>query len=172
MQNHALLALLISSCATGVAAYDAPVHSVLPLDDGAWQDGPPGLPAGSRFAVISGDPNKAGPFTIRVELPPGYVASACRRASDESIVVLAGSIELGIESAVEPATLRTLTGGSFVRLPAHELHSLSTKSGATVQIFGTGPFRQLSTSASNRAPPRIGSATGNPSRALSASSSR
>ena len=109
---------------------------------------------------------------IRVELPPGYAASAYRRPGDMNIVVLAGSIELGIDNEVEPATMRTLTSGSFVRLPPLELHSLATKSGATVQIFGTGPFRQLSTSASNGAPPRIGSATGNPSRALSDSSSR
>ncbi len=37
-----------------------------------WGPQPPGLPAGARAAVVRGDPSKAGPFTIRVDLPDGY----------------------------------------------------------------------------------------------------
>src|SRR5438477_1970948 len=33
-----------------------------------WGPQPPGLPAGSRLAVVRGDPAKAGPVTIRVDL--------------------------------------------------------------------------------------------------------
>lgn len=172
MHQRGLLVLLTVSCALTVVAHAAPTHATLPLDDSAWHDGPAGLPAGGRFAVISGDPAKAGPFVIRVELPPGYAVAPYRRPRDESIVVLAGTIEVGIGDTVEPTAMRTLPSGSFVRLPAHELHFMSTQSGATVQIFGTGPFKQLSTSASNGAPPRIGSATGNPSRAISVASNR
>jgi len=32
-----------------------------------WMDGPPGLPSGSKFAVVSGDPGKAGNFVIRAK---------------------------------------------------------------------------------------------------------
>ena len=83
------------------------------------------------FAVISGDPAQAGTFMIRVELPSGYRLSSYRRPCDESIVVLSGTIEVGT---------RTLPTGSFIRLRANEAHSLSTQSGATLQIFGDGPF--------------------------------
>ena len=68
---------------------------------------------------------------IRVELPSGYRVPSYRRPRDENIVVLAGSIEVDT---------RTLASGSFIRLRADEWHSLSTKSGAIVQIFGHGPF--------------------------------
>jgi quercetin dioxygenase-like cupin family protein len=83
------------------------------------------------FAVVSGDPTRAGPFMIRVELPSGYRLPPYRRARDESIIVLAGTIEVDTQ---------TLSSGSFIRLRAEEHHSLSTPSGATLQIFGDGPL--------------------------------
>jgi quercetin dioxygenase-like cupin family protein len=89
------------------------------------------LPGGSTFAVISGDPAQRGAFMIRVELPRGYRLAPYRRPRDESIVVLAGAVEVDT---------RTLTAGSFTRLRADEWHSLSTHVGAILQIFGDGPF--------------------------------
>lgn len=105
-------------------------RAVLPIQDGAWGCGPAGWPSGSQVAVIAGDPMRAGPFMIRVELPSGYRLPAYRRPRDENIVVLVGSIEIDT---------RTLRSGSFIRLRADEWHSLHTKSGAIVQIFGDGP---------------------------------
>ena len=107
------------------------IRAVLPAADSAWRPGPPGLPGASMFAVISGDPAQAGTFMIRVELPGGYRLRSYRRPRDENIVVLAGAIEVG---------MRKLPAGSFIRLRANEMRSLSTQSGATLQIFGDGPF--------------------------------
>jgi hypothetical protein len=126
-----LLALLPIADAAYAATAATRVRSVLPMDDSAWRSGPPGFPGGSMFAVVSGDPTRAGPFTIRVELPSGYRLPPYHRGRDESIVVLAGALEIGD---------RTLAAGSFIRLRANELRSLRTQSGATLQIFGDGPF--------------------------------
>ena len=123
---------LIGLLALGSAANAAThVRAVLPMNDDAWHSGPPGLPGGSLFAVVSGDPVHAGPFVIRVELPGGFRLPAYSRPRDENIVVLSGAIEVGA---------RTLTAGCFIRLRANEWRSLSTRSGATLQIFGNGPF--------------------------------
>jgi hypothetical protein len=115
-------------------------HAVFPLPDGAWHDFPPGLPAGSRFAVISGDPSGTAPFVMRVELPPGYAVAPYRRANEESIVVLAGVLELGNGDTFDEQSMRALPSGSFVQLPANQPHFLTTREGATVQIVSTGPF--------------------------------
>jgi hypothetical protein len=131
--------ILVVAFAAKAAALSAPMHAVLPLDDGAWRDGPSGLPGG-RFAVISGDPANAGPFVIRVELPPGYTLPPYRRPRDENIVVLSGAIAVGAGGGFDAAMIRTLPAGSFIRLLANESHFVMTKLGATVQIFGTGPF--------------------------------
>jgi hypothetical protein len=126
-----ILLASLSIAGTTNAAPQAGVHAVLPADESAWHSGPAGLPGGSTFAVISGDPARAGRFMIRVELPSGYQLPAYRRPRDENIVVLAGAIEVGT---------RTLCAGSFIRLRADEVRSLSTQSGAILQIFGDGPF--------------------------------
>lgn len=112
-------------------------HAVLPLDDDAWLDGPQGMPPGIRFATISGDPAQPGPFVLRAELPPGYAISPYRRSSDESIVVLAGALQIGDGSSVEPSRMRNFASGAFVRLHADEPHYATTAGG---QIMGTGPF--------------------------------
>jgi len=36
-----------------------------------WGPAPPFLPAGAKFALVSGDPGKAGPFEIQLDLPNG-----------------------------------------------------------------------------------------------------
>lgn len=130
-----LLVSLSIAGTTQATSQPAALRAVLPTDAGAWHSGLAGLPGGSTFAVISGDPARVGLFMIRVELPSGYQLPSYRRPRDESIVVLAGTIEIGT---------RTLAAGSFIRLRADEWRSLSTQSGATLHIFGDGPF-ELST---------------------------
>jgi hypothetical protein len=90
--------------------------------------------------VISGDPAKPEHFMMRVELPPGYTVLPYRRSTEENIVVLAGSLELGSGRKFDESSLRPLTTGSFVSLRANEPHFAMTKQSATVQIFGMGPF--------------------------------
>jgi hypothetical protein len=115
-------------------------HAVLPAEDQAWHAGPQGMPAGVRFATISGDPAQPGPFVLRAELPAGYSISPYRRSSDESIVVLAGALKIGDGASFDPAQMRSFRSGSFVRLRADEPHYARSDGGATVQIMGTGPF--------------------------------
>jgi len=112
--------------------FAVPPRAAYPLEESAWHDAPPGMPPGGTFAVISGDPSAPGPFVMRVRLPPGYVLPPYRRPSEEQMIVLAGDITMDT---------RTLTSGSYVLLPANEIHSAHTTSGAVVQIFGNGPFR-------------------------------
>ena len=117
-------------------------HTVVyPLDPGAWHEAPPGLPAGATFAVISGDPFQAGPFTMRVKLPPGFALPPYRRTEEEQLFVLGGAIDVGAVGESGAATMRRLATGSYVSLPAREIHFANTRDGAVLQIVGTGPFR-------------------------------
>ena len=129
--------LCVAHAVNGSAAAS---HSVLPLNDDAWHDGPQGMPPGVKFAAITGDPSQPGPFVLRAELPPGYSISPYRRSSDESIVVLAGSLKIGAGASFDPSQMRTFDSGAFVRLRADEPHYTTTDAGAVVQIIGTGPF--------------------------------
>ena len=115
-------------------------HAVLPAEDQAWHAGPQGMPAGVRFAAITGDPAQPGPFVLRAELPAGYSISPYWRSSDESIVVLAGALKIGDGESLDPARMRNFGSGAFVRLNADEPHYATSDGGAVVQIMGTGPF--------------------------------
>ena len=116
-------------------------YEVYPLEPGAWHASPPGLPPGGSFAVISGDPFGPGRFVMRVRLPPGFALPPYRRQDEEQLIVLAGSIAVGTVGESGAAMTRTLTSGSFVSLPANEIHFANTPDGAVLQIIGTGPFQ-------------------------------
>jgi hypothetical protein len=113
---------------------------VYPLEEGAWRAGPPGLPPGGKFAVLSGDLRAAGPFVMCVRLPPGYMLPRFRLQGEAQVIVLAGAITLGDVGESGATTMRTLTSGSFMTLAASQLHLARTENGAILQIFGRGPF--------------------------------
>ena len=50
----------------------AGAHTMLAPGALKWGDSPPGLPAGARMAVVSGDPSQAQPFVLRAQLPANY----------------------------------------------------------------------------------------------------
>ncbi|MCA1609513.1 MAG: hypothetical protein LC780_01275 [Acidobacteria bacterium] len=53
-------------------AAKAPTHHVLNASEITWGEAPPGLPAGSKVALLQGDPGKPGMSTVRVKAPDGY----------------------------------------------------------------------------------------------------
>ncbi|HET9704944.1 MAG TPA: hypothetical protein VFP85_12965 [Vicinamibacterales bacterium] len=42
-------------------------HVMVPPSKLAWSNGPPTLPAGTKIALLSGDPSGPGHFTVRVQ---------------------------------------------------------------------------------------------------------
>ncbi len=68
-------------------------HIVTTPDQIKWGPPPPGLPAGSEIAVLSGDPSKAGvPFTIRARMPDGYKIPPHWHPTDENVTVVQGML--------------------------------------------------------------------------------
>src|ERR1700736_4184316 len=41
-------------------------HKILAPEEMQWGEAPPGLPPGGKMAVLDGDPNKKGSFTVRL----------------------------------------------------------------------------------------------------------
>ena len=72
----ALLAAAAAFCSLAFAADEKAAtkseHVMYSSADLKWGDAPPSLPAGAKAAVLFGDPGKAGPFTIRLQIPAGY----------------------------------------------------------------------------------------------------
>jgi quercetin dioxygenase-like cupin family protein len=105
-----------------------------------WGAPPPAFRPGARFALMSGDPGTAGPFTVRLKLPAGYRISPHWHPTDENVTVISGTFSLGMGDKFDRASTTTLTAGGYALLPAEMRHFAWTKGGATVQVHGTGPF--------------------------------
>jgi hypothetical protein len=122
------------------AAATASAHVLMTPIQIKWGDAPPVLRKGARFAVMSGDPGVAGPYTIRLKIPAGYRIAPHWHPTDENVTVIAGTFSLGMGDTFDTKNLKTLPAGGYAVLPAEMRHYAWTKAGATVQVHGIGPF--------------------------------
>ncbi|QFU18035.1 DUF4437 domain-containing protein [Microvirga thermotolerans] len=117
-------------------------HTGQPLrpDQLNWMPAPPVLPKGAQMAVLSGDPTKAGPFTVRLKMPAGYRIPAHSHPTDERVTVISGTFRCGMGDRLDEAKAQTLGDGGFVNLPAKMNHYAFADQEAVVQIDSEGPF--------------------------------
>ncbi|MBF9233276.1 cupin domain-containing protein [Microvirga alba] len=114
-------------------------HPVKP-DQIKWMPAPPVLPKGAEAAVLSGDPTKAGPFTMRLKVPPGYKIPAHSHPTAELITVISGNFHVGMGDKLDEAKTENLGSGGFVDLPANMNHYAFMSTRTIVQINSEGPF--------------------------------
>jgi hypothetical protein len=106
-----------------------------------WMAGPPGLPAGATFMVVSGNPGKAGPFVIRAKLPANYTVPPHNHPTDEVVRVLsAGSLTYGMGDKIDKASSGTLSKGYHVTMQAGMNHWVTSTDPLEIQVSGEGPF--------------------------------
>ncbi len=107
-----------------------------------WMDGPTvGLPAGAKFAVVKGDPSKAGPFVVSVKMPANYTVPPHNHPGDETVRVMsAGTLTYGMGDKVNPASSGSLTKGYHVTMQAGMNHWVTTTDPVELQVSGNGPF--------------------------------
>ena len=127
---------------SGLGALAAASPAGAQMNPGAmkWGAAPPGLPAGARLAVLSGDPTKQGMFTIRLKFPAGCAIAPHHHPSDELVTVMAGQLSLGMGKAMNRRAAASLVPGGYAVAPANMNHYAFTRAGATVQITAHGPF--------------------------------
>lgn len=105
-----------------------------------WGKAPPGLPEGAEVAVLTGDPTKAGPFTIRVRMPDGYRVAPHSHPTDERLEVLSGVLLVAHGPNMRTAGPATLEAGGKLELAAGTPHSVTTRGMTIIEIQSTGPF--------------------------------
>ena len=115
-------------------------HALVASSSLTWGDGPPGLPAGAKIAVVAGDPSQAGPFAIRAQVPAGYKVPPHWHPGDENLTILAGTVALGMGDTWDEAKMQPVGAGGYAALPANMHHSFMARTAATFQVHGNGPF--------------------------------
>ena len=140
------IAVLLSCAATAqmqatpVSTMNHSEHKFINTKDLKWMDGPPGLPAGAKFAVLDGDPSKEGLFTLRAVLPANYKIPAHWHPSTENVTVLEGTLYMGMGEKLDESKATALTAGGFTALPGKMGHFAFTKQSTVIQVHAMGPF--------------------------------
>jgi quercetin dioxygenase-like cupin family protein len=139
----------VSLLAVGVALADAKApssgeqgtHVVLAPTELKWGDAPPGMPKGAKATVLEGDPSKPGPFTVRLEMPPGYQVKPHWHPGIEHVTVLSGELYMGTGEKFDMAKAKALPAGGFAVMPIKHLHYAFTKDQKSIiQLHGIGPW--------------------------------
>jgi quercetin dioxygenase-like cupin family protein len=118
-----------------------PEHVMFAAADLKWADGPAALPAGAKIAVLTGDPGKAGPFTVRLKFPTGFKVMPHTHPTAENLTIVSGTFALGSGPKFDEAAAREMTAGGFAVMPAGMEHFAWCKSECVVQLHSEGPFQ-------------------------------
>jgi quercetin dioxygenase-like cupin family protein len=116
-------------------------HKFVAPSELQWADAPPGLPPGARMAVLDGNPNEKGSFTVRLQMPDGYKIPPHTHPSTERVTVISGTFHLGMGDKLDEAAAHQMAVGSFAVLPAGMEHFAWSSGESVVQIHSEGPFK-------------------------------
>ena len=131
--------LLILACSTLLAGSAAGIQAK-PMK---WMDATAaGLPAGATFAVVNGDPGKAGAFTVRIKMPANYAVPPHHHPTDETVLVVGdGTLSYGMGDKLDRGNVGSLTKGYHVTMASGMNHYVFTTDPVEVQVDGMGPFQ-------------------------------
>jgi hypothetical protein len=87
--------------AVRLSAQGTPVAPAPPAGPLHWGPAPAVFPPGAKMAVVSGDPSKAGSFTIQLAMPDGYRIPPHFHPTDEAVEVKQGATVV-VVTAVGP----------------------------------------------------------------------
>ena len=113
---------------------------IVPAAAVKWGDVPPFLPAGAKLAVLSGDPSKPVPFTVRLQMPNGYKIAPHTHPTDEHVTVMSGTFAAAMGKTWDDKALTDFGAGSYANMATGMPHYAMAKGATVVQVHGVGPF--------------------------------
>jgi hypothetical protein len=98
------------------------------------------LPPGAQVAVLEGDPDREGFFTMRLKMPDGYRVPPHWHSMHERVTVLSGTLNLGTGNTFDASATRPLPAGTYSSMPAGMTH-FGWMTGETIlQLTTMGPW--------------------------------
>jgi hypothetical protein len=131
----------ISCFAQSSQAPKDPGHVEVMPDQTQWVLAAPPLPAGAQVAVLDGDSSKAGAqYSIALKMPSGYQIPPHWHPMDASVVVVKGTLVMGLGDKFDKTKGHDLPAGSFMRMSKGVRHFEWTKGETVVYVTGSGPL--------------------------------
>lgn len=138
--KYLLVALLlaVATSAGALAQTTAMSPTMITPDDVKWTAGT-GPFAGAQIAVVYGNPEKPGPYIMRLKAPDGFKVAPHTHADTENVTVLQGALLLGVGDSADPSKAKELPAGSFFSVPKGLHHYAMTKGDTIIEISAMGP---------------------------------
>lgn len=130
----------VAAKAKKASAKTTPAFHIYMPAELTWTNAPPALPAGAKIAVLSGDPMKPGPFTMRLSVPDGYRVPPHSHGNDEQVTVISGTFYVGMGDKFDESAGRELPAGAFAFMQKGMRHFAWVKGDTVVQINAVGPW--------------------------------
>ena len=97
------------------------------------------LPPGAQIAVLSGDPSKPAPYSVRLRFPANYKIPAHSHPTDENVVVTTGGLYIGMGDKLDAAGGKMVGPGGYALAPSGMNHYAYTKAQTDIVLYGQGP---------------------------------
>lgn len=136
MRNALFIAVFAGLLAA--PAFAASTPTIVTPTQVQWTAGTGPL-AGVQVAMLSGDPSKPGPYTMRLHLADGAKFGPHFHGDVENVTVIQGTLLVGLGDTMDPAKMIALPAGSFVSVPIGLHHYAMAKGDTIIQIHGMGP---------------------------------
>jgi quercetin dioxygenase-like cupin family protein len=134
-------AAILGGGAARVALAQGHSHVIQTPKAAAWGPAPPFLAEGAQIAVLSGDPTKPVPYTVRLKFPPNYAIQAHSHPTDENVVIISGGLTFGMGDTLKKGAAgnKTLGPGGYALMPAGMNHYAYATRETTIVLYGQGP---------------------------------
>ena len=135
--STALAGALVLALPSASADIDRTAVDFTVPDDIQWVRNAAGT---NESAVLFGDPQKEGPYVMRIRWLPGNMSRPHFHNFDRFFVVISGTWWVGTGDTFDPASTVAVPPGSYVIHRANKIHYDGAKDGeAVIQVWGMGP---------------------------------
>ena len=118
---------------------EADFRTILP-EDIEWKPFS-AFPPEARLAVLVGEPQKSGPYVIRVKVPTGVRLMPHKHPEDRIYTVMSGVFYIGLGDQFNGDKVKAYPPGSVIVLPGDTPHFHWAKSGEYItQVTAVGPL--------------------------------
>jgi quercetin dioxygenase-like cupin family protein len=107
-------------------------------DSLTWND--LGLIPRVQIAVLQGNPQDTGTYTLRLRFPAGVRMPAHSHPKVEYATLISGELQLGMGEREDSAATIRVAPGTFLTAPARMAHYGWARSETVIQLSGPGPY--------------------------------
>jgi quercetin dioxygenase-like cupin family protein len=116
------------------------VQHVVTAEGIQWKPCAPGLPSGCEIAVLEGNPQSAGMFTVRFRVTGEFVMPHHTHPQNERVTVLSGKMAVAFGKDATRESAKRFGPGDYYVNARGAIHVVWADEPSVIQITGIGPW--------------------------------